>query len=59
MLEKEKNDNSREISAHAGDDPEDLDHFIEKRKIQNNALKKIVGLDIDANGSKQNETKDK
>jgi len=44
-MEKSKmDDKSREISGLGEDDHEDLDIFIEKRKIQNEALKKIVKM---------------
>ena len=40
-------------------DLDDLDRFIEKRKIQNEALKKIAGLVTDTDGLNQNDAKNK
>jgi len=51
--------NSREIESVDKEDLEDLDRFIEKRKIQNEALKKIAGMKIDSMEKRQKKRKDK
>ena len=59
-MKNEKIDkNSREIESVDKEDLEDLDRFIEKRKIQNEALKKIAGMKIDSMEKRQKKRKDK
>jgi hypothetical protein len=57
-MEKSKNDSkSLEMSNSEEEDLEDLDLFIEKRKIQNEALKKIVGSNLQLTEKDQNKRK--
>lgn len=46
MEQAKKNKKPREKTTADLDEQDDLDSFIEKRKIQNEALKKIVGMDL-------------
>ena len=59
-MEKSKNDSkSLEMSNTQEENLEDLDLLIEKRKIQNEALKKIVGSNLQLTEKDKNKRKGK
>ncbi len=57
MEDLNKNHNPNGISVSEADDPEDLDRFIEKRKIQNEALMKIAGIKLHSSEKKDEKKK--
>jgi|GEM_PF-5093912 len=59
MEEIKKNHNPDDFIGSEKDDVEDLDRFIEKRKIQNEALKKIAGMEPEPDDTFLNEPLEK
>jgi len=59
MEQSKKKNKPREKSKPDQNDQDELDSFIEKRKIQNEALKKIVGMNAASLDEKAKKRKDK
>lgn len=59
MKNTEKKYKGREKKEKDSEVNDDLDSFIEKRKIQNDALKKIMGMDVESLTTKTKKEKTK
>ena len=59
MKKSKIEDKSLEIETAGMEDNEDLDRFIEKRKIQNEALKKIADMNLLSRGDVDKKKKGK